>query len=218
MEASFWLERWVNNQIGWHEREFNPLLTKHFAALQLPSGARVFVPLCGKTRDIAWLLQQGYRVAGSELSELAVQQLFDELGVVPAITPAGRLRRYAAEGLDIFVGDIFALDAQQLGTIDAIYDRAALVALPPDMRARYADHLIELTPGAAQLLITFDYDQDLMPGPPHAVPAAELWSHYGAHYRLELLAAPAVPGGLKGQAAANEMVWWLRPRNKPRNK
>lgn len=212
MESSFWLERWVNNQIGWHEREFNPLLTKHFALLQLPPGARVFVPLCGKTRDIAWLLQQGYRVAGSELSELAVQQLFDELGVAPTVTPAGKLRRYAAEGLEIFTGDIFDLDARQLGTVDSIYDRAALVALPPDMRARYASHLIALTQGAPQLLITFDYDQNLMPGPPHAVPAAELWLHYAAHYRLELLAAPAVPGGLKGEAPAHEMVWLLQPR------
>lgn len=212
MEASFWLERWTNNQIGWHESEFNALLTQHFATLQLPPRARVFVPLCGKTRDIAWLLQQGCRIAGSELSELAVQQMFEELGVHPSVTANGRLRHYAAEGIDIFTGDFFDLDVRQLGAIDAIYDRAALVALPPDMRARYASHLVALTQAAPQLLVTFDYDQHLMPGPPHAVPAAELWLHYGARYRLELLAAPAVAGGLKGLAPAHEMVWLLQAR------
>lgn len=212
MEASFWLDRWANNQIGWHEQDFNPLLTAHFAALQLPKHARVFVPLCGKTRDIAWLLEQGYRVAGIELSELAVRQLFDELGVTPAITPSGNLQRYAAEGIDVYTGDIFDLDAQQLGPIDATYDRAALVALPPDMRARYAPHLMSLTRNAPQLLISFDYDQNLYPGPPHAVQAPELWQLYGAQYRLELLAAPAVPGGVKGLAPACEMVWHLPRR------
>ncbi|MDY6981810.1 MAG: thiopurine S-methyltransferase [Pseudomonadota bacterium] len=212
MDTSFWLERWANNQIGWHEQDFNPLLTAHFAALELPKNARVFVPLCGKTRDIAWLLQQGYRVAGIELSELAVQQLFNELGIKPAITSSGKLQRYTAEGIDIYTGDIFHLDAQQLGPIDATYDRAALVALPPDMRARYAPHLMSLTHNAPQLLISFDYDQNLYAGPPHSVQAPELWQLYVAWYRLELLAAPAVPGGVKGLAPAHEMVWHLLPR------
>jgi len=212
MEASFWLERWANNQIGWHEQDVNPLLSAHFAALQLPNDARVFVPLCGKTRDIAWLLQQGYRVAGIELSELAVQQLFDGLGIKPATASDGKLKRHAAEGIDIYTGDIFDLDAQQLGTIDATYDRAALVALPPDMRARYAPHLIALTHNAPQLLISFDYDQNLYSGPPHSVQAPELWQLYGAQYQLELLAAPVVPGGVKGLAPAYEMVWHLLPR------
>lgn len=212
MEPSFWLDRWANNQIGWHEADFNPLLTAHFAALHLPPQARVFVPLCGKTRDIAWLLQQGYRVVGSELSELAVQQLFDELGVAPTIADVGNLRRYYAEAIDIYAGDIFDLDARRLGAVDGIYDRAALVALPPDMRAHYASHLIALAGNAPQLLISFDYDQKLMPGPPHAVLTAELWQLYGAHYRLELLAAPAVAGGLKGVAPAHEMVWHLLRR------
>jgi thiopurine S-methyltransferase len=212
MEAPFWLDRWSNNQIGWHEQDFNPLLTAHFAALRLSTDARVFVPLCGKTRDIAWLLQQGYRVAGCELSELAVEQLFNELGVEATITPHGTLRRYAADKIDIFTGDIFDLDARELGAIDATYDRAALVALPPDMRARYASHLVSITHNAPQLLICFEYDQKLMPGPPHAVPAAELWLHYGTHYRIELLGAPAIPGGLKGQVSAHEMVWHLPRR------
>ena len=210
MEASFWLDRWTHDEIGWHEREFNPLLTAHFARLGVPAGGRVFVPLCGKTRDIAWLLQQGYRVVGSELSELAVQQLFAELGVQPAVSGAGPLKRYAANGVDVFAGDIFALTPEQLGPVDATYDRAALVALPPAMRARYAQQLLTLTRNAPQLLVCFEYDQNVMPGPPHSVTAAEVWRHYGAAYRLTLAAVQAVAGGLKGLTPANELVWLLQ--------
>ncbi|MEY4640049.1 MAG: hypothetical protein RLZZ227_43 [Pseudomonadota bacterium] len=212
MEASFWHERWASNQIGWHEREVNPLLRTHFHALALPAGSRVFVPLCGKTRDIAWLLQQGCGVAGCELNEMAVQQLFAELEVEPVVTSVGGMTRYSATALDIFVGDVFALAGAQLGPVAAIYDRAALVALPPAMRERYAAHLQTLTAVAPQLLVTFEYDQNAVPGPPHAVLAAELWRHYGANYQLALLDVHTVPGGLKGLAAADEMVWLLRPR------
>lgn len=211
MEANFWHDRWAKNEIGWHERDFHPMLTAHFRQLALPAHSRVFVPLCGKTRDIVWLLQQGYRVAGVELSELAVQQLFSELGVTPTVTQVGSLQRYSAAALDVFVGDIFALTAQQLGPLSATYDRAALVALPPDMRERYARQVLALTGSAPQLLICFEYNQNLMAGPPHSVPAGEVWLHYGAAYRLVLAAAHSVAGGLKG-TPAQELAWLLEAR------
>ncbi|HYD84158.1 MAG TPA: hypothetical protein VEA63_08890, partial [Opitutus sp.] len=111
--------------------------------------------------------------------------------------------------LDVFAGDIFALSADQLGTVDAIYDRAALVALPPPMRERYTQMLLTLTRAAPQLLICFEYDQNVMPGPPHAVTAAEVWRHYGAAYRLRLVHVQPVEGGLKGVTPATELVWLL---------
>lgn len=211
MDASFWHERWANNQIGWHEADFHPLLTAHFRELALPVGSRVFVPLCGKTRDIAYLLQQGCKVAGADLSKLAVQQLFDELRIAPNVTDSGALKRYSAPGLDIFAGDIFDLSAQQLGKVAATYDRAALVALPPEMRERYAKQLMAVTQKAPQLVITFEYDQKAMAGPPHSVPTAEIWKHYGAAYRPTLAEARAVPGTLKG-TPADELAWLLTPR------
>lgn len=214
MEASFWHERWATNQIGWHERDFHPMLVAHLRKLAMPAGSRVFVPLCGKTRDIAWLLQQGYAVAGSELSETAVQQLFAELGVTPAVARTGALQRYSAPGIDVFVGDFFELRAEELGPVTAIYDRAALVALPPGMRARYAQHLVALTASAPQLLICFEYDQNLMAGPPHAVPATEVWRHYGAAYRLTLAHAHTLPEGIRG-TPASELAWLLQRMASP---
>lgn len=209
MEPEFWHQRWQHNEIGFHAAEANPLLVAHWDALSLSPGDRVFVPLCGKTLDIGWLLSQGYRVAGAELSEKAVQALFEELGLTPEISEAGVLRRYCARDVEIFVGDIFQLTRSLLGAVQASYDRAALVALPAPMRQRYTGHLREITATAPQLLLCFDYDQRAMEGPPFAVPDDEVARHYAAHYALRKLASVEVVGGLKGQCAARENVWLL---------
>jgi thiopurine S-methyltransferase len=164
MKADFWHDRWAAQKIGFHQRNANALLVAHFAAIGLAPGGRVFVPLCGKTRDIAWLMAQGCRVVGAELSETAVQQLFAEIDIVPEVTAVGALTRYAVEGLDVFIGDIFALTSEDLGHVDAVYDRAALVALPDTMRGRYVDHVVAITGAVRQLVVTFTYDQALMNG------------------------------------------------------
>lgn len=209
MEADFWLDRWQKNEIGFHLSEANPALVKHLPALDPEKGDRIFLPLCGKTLDIGWLLAQGYHVAGAELSELAIQQLFDELGVAPDVTNVGSLKRYSAPGIDIFVGDIFDLTTDILGPVDRVYDRAALVALPDAMRRKYAAHMRVLTREVDQLLITFEYDQSKMPGPPFSVPAEEVRALYAGHYEIDLLSTEDIPGGIKGITAASQQAWLL---------
>lgn len=210
MDAQFWHDRWASNEIGFHKSEANPLLVKYLGELSLPKGSRIFLPLCGKTLDIGWLLSRGYRVAGAELSAIAIEQLFAELGLIPVITRVGRLDHYRAPQLDIFVGDIFEVTLGQLGPVDAIYDRAALVALPPPMRGRYAAHLATLTAHAPQLLISFEYDQRMMEGPPFSVGEEEIRQHYGRQYDITVLASLDVPGGLKGRCPATERMYVLR--------
>lgn len=209
MDLSFWNEKWEKGETAFHEGEANELLTKYFDKLNLEQGSRVFIPLCGKTRDISWLLLNGYQVVGAELSEIAVQQLFSDLGIEPEITSVGELEHYQASNVDIFVGDIFDLTADMVGSIDAIYDRAALVALPSGMRKRYTEHLIKITGTAAQLLICFVYDQSVMAGPPFSIITDEVLGHYEAHYRATHLESKNVQGGLKGIVDASEVVWLL---------
>ena len=212
MEKAFWLKKWQSNEIGFHNPEAHGLLVKYFGRLALKPGSRVFVPLCGKTLDIGWLLEQGCSVCGAELSEDAVIQLFEQLAIEPEVEEAGALRRYSGPAIDVFVGDIFQLASESLGPVDAIYDRAALVALPEGMRHQYTQHLIRLTNAAAQLLITFEYDQQRMPGPPFCVSDREVEEHYSGDYRLALLESVDVPGGLKGKCPAQEKVWLLKER------
>ncbi|MDF1624566.1 MAG: thiopurine S-methyltransferase [Pseudohongiella nitratireducens] len=209
MEAQFWQEKWQKNEIGFHEPDVNPLLVEHISALALEPGDRIFLPLCGKTLDIAWLLSQGYRIVGVELVELAIEQLFAEMEVEPDISSAGKMLHYQAPGIDIYVGDLFDLTADILGTVDAVYDRAAFVALPPQMREKYAAKITEVTCSADQLLITFEYDQSLMNGPPFSSTHSDIENSYQAAYQLTLLSEGEMPGGLKGHSA-DEFVWLLR--------
>ena len=209
MKAEFWHKKWEAGQIGFHQPRPNGMLVRHLGAMGLSQDARIFLPLCGKTLDIGWLLSQGYRLAGAELSETAVRQLFEELGVVPKVTAEGALIRYSAPGMDIFVGNIFELSDDLLGPVDAIYDRAALVALPVDMRASYAGHMAAITNRARQFLITFEYDQSVMDGPPFSVTPEEVERLYKDAYELSVLDRAPVEGGLKGICPAEETVWLL---------
>lgn len=210
MEASFWHQKWVRGEIGFHQKDINPFLLKHLEKLNIPKGSRIFLPLCGKTRDFLFLLESGYQVIGAELSELAIKELFKELCLNPEITPLGELIRYSAQDIDVFVGDIFDVTAEYLGHISAIYDRAALVALPVEIRARYTSHLMNITNTAPQLLVSYEYDQKLMDGPPFSLTEGEIKQHYGSKYELKVLESNFVSGGLKGKIKSTETAWLLQ--------
>ncbi|RLJ17796.1 thiopurine S-methyltransferase [bacterium endosymbiont of Escarpia laminata] len=188
MEPDFWIERWRQNQIGFHQHEINTHLQTFWGNLKLDDQSRIFVPLCGKSRDLLWLRAQGHEVLGIEISPIAVGDFFQENNLTPQITQTGAFTEYSTDGLTLLLGDFFDLRHDDLKGIGGIYDRASLVALPPEMRARYARHLIEIKPPAATtLLVTMEYDQVEMQGPPFAVHEDEVRSLYQADYRIETL-------------------------------
>ncbi|WP_076012348.1 thiopurine S-methyltransferase [Alteromonas abrolhosensis] len=214
MEHSFWHSKWQKNEIGFHEPEGNALLVKYSSFLigddsPSSSSSRIFVPLCGKTRDIGWLLAQGCEVVGAELSEVAIIQLFEELGVEPTVTTTSNGKIYAKDGLAIYVGDIFKLTSSDLGDVKGIYDRAALVALPSPLREQYAAHLMAITQCAPQLIISFEYDQDEMAGPPFSVNEKTVDALYSADYNIQRLERSVLEGGLKGKVDADNLVFAL---------
>lgn len=209
MNKNFWLEKWEQKQIAFHQSKANSLLINNIDKLNLKDESRIFIPLCGKTLDIAYLLSKGYKVAGAELSEIAINELFEELEIVPQIADLGTIKHYSANNIDIFVGDIFDLNKDILNSIDAIYDRAALVALPLEMRKRYSQHLINITENAPQLLIAYEYDQTKVDGPPFSIIDKEIYDHYKQSYKLTCIEKLEVKGGLKGQYHATENVWLL---------
>ena len=186
MEPKFWRERWARNQIGFHLPEVNPYLQRHWPPLA--EGAKVLVPLCGKSLDLMWLASQGLRVVGVELSEQAVEAFFSEQNLTPRITERGMFKVYQADSIEIWCGDFFALGAEVLADCTAFYDRAALIALPPLMRAQYADHLNTWLPSGCQgLLITLDYEQVQKAGPPFAVTDEEVQLLIGERWALQVL-------------------------------
>lgn len=188
MEEGFWQTRWQRNQIGFHLQEVNPGLEEYWSCLQVPSGSCVFVPLCGKSLDLCWLAEQGYSVLGVELIEMAVVDFFAEQQLSPTITQQGAFKRYAAGAITILCGDFFALTTEDLTAVDAFYDRAALIALPDELRRRYALHLREHLPSHCKgLLMTLDYPQAEMKGPPFAVAPEQVEQLLGETFVIECM-------------------------------
>lgn len=185
MQAEFWLERWRDGRTGFHRDAPMPLLLQHWPALALPAGSRVLVPLCGKTLDMPWLATQGHRVLGVELSPLAVAQFFAEHGLAPERHESPMGTHYVAGSIEIVQGDVFALDDATLAGCAAVYDRAAVIALPPALRARYAREVYARLPaGCRGLMITLDYPPQEMQGPPFSVDAAEVAALFGAQWEI----------------------------------
>ncbi len=178
MQPTFWIERWRDGQIGFHEGKPNKFLVTHAARI---TGARVLVPLCGKAEDLAYLASRGHEVIGIELVEDAARAFFAEHGVEPMEARRGTVTAYTANRVTILAGDLFTVTRADVGPIDAIYDRAALIALPSDLRRRYVDHLRVLAPaGTPALLVTLEYAQDQHAGPPFAVLEDEVRALYAS--------------------------------------
>ncbi len=194
MNPDFWHQRWQENQIGFHQAAPTPLLVEHWPALGVAPGAQVFVPLAGKSLDMLWFAAQGYRVLGVELSQIAVERFFAEHGLQPDIRDTKYGRHYAAGGIAIVNGDAFGLDADALRGCAAVFDRAALIALPPELRVRYANALYAKLPTVCRgLLVTLDYPQHEREGPPFAVPEAEVQSLFARDWTIELLQRRPIP-------------------------
>lgn len=188
MEADFWHQRWAANQIGFHQLEANPYLQRYWPGLQPESASKVLVPLCGKSLDLSWLAGQGYLVLGVELSEKAVLEFFSEQRLEPLVSQHGAFKVYRAGAIEIWCGDFFSLRAEDVADCTAFYDRAALIALPPAMRERYVEHLNNVLPMICKgLLITLDYDQAKIDGPPFSVPDEEVQRLLTSAWRLEQL-------------------------------
>ena len=217
MDADFWINRWENGETGFHLDEVNPFLPGFWHRLSAPRNAPVFVPLCGKSLDLRWLRDQGHEVWGVELSPLALRQFFDEQGLQPEISRQGDFEIWEADDIRLFCGDFFRLTPQLLGQPAAVYDRASLIALPPAMRVDYARHLLTLAPASApRLLVTLDYEQEQMDGPPFAVSEAEVRALYGDHFRIERIFIEDILAEnerfrQKGLTRLEESVYLLKP-------
>jgi len=214
MDAEFWHERWARNEIGFHQSEINTHLQRFWRA---KPGGTVFVPLCGKSRDMLWLLSKGHQVLGVEISAVAVEAFFKEHNLHPIQRRQGAFVRWEVEGLVILQGDFFALAPDDLAGVTAVYDRASLVALPEPMRADYARHLQLLLPqGVETLLVTLEYPQDEMSGPPFSVSAEEVRALYEKGYTLECIYVEDVLAEnprfrQRGISRMEEKVYILRP-------
>ncbi len=227
MNPEFWHKRWQEGRIGFNQSTVNPLLTEYFNRLNLTAGSRIFVPLCGKSIDMVWLATQGYDVVGIELVETAVQAFFAEQNIEPAVYQQAdnpMIKYYqgqlSEQTITLWVADIFALTAKDIGSINAVYDKAALIALPADMRVRYSEQVRKLSSDTSkvdgannkitpQLLLTLNYDQRKKNGPPFSINGEQLEQYYSAHYQISELASVPSSIGSAPDITVTEHVWLL---------
>ena len=220
MEAQFWHQRWDKGEIGFHQHSFNPHLTRFWYRVPIAHEAPVFVPLCGKSQDMLWLRGEGHPVLGVEISALAVAAFFADNALPPQRGRQGAFDIYEHGGIQLLCGDFFDLTCAHLAGIGAVYDRASLIALPPELRGRYAEHLCAILPPATpMLLVTLDYDQGAMAGPPFAVSEQEVRSLYGSHFAIDNVFSHDLLQGeeeerwrSRGIAAMSEQVYLLTAR------
>ena len=221
MTPEFWHKRWQEKRIGFNQSAVNPLLTEYIDHLDLAVGSRIFVPLCGKSIDMVWLAAQGYDVVGVELVETAVQAFFAEQNIQPIVSQHVEnpdIKYYQGQLVDgdeqrnitLWAADIFALTSTDLGTIDAIYDKAALIALPADMRPDYSEQIRKVSDNAPQLLITLNYDQSKKDGPPFSINHEQVQQYYGSHYQICKLASEPSSIGSAPNLKVTEHIWLLK--------
>lgn len=218
MEPEFWHQRWREGRIGFHQDRVTPLLERYWPAVGAAPGSRVLGPLCGKTLDMPWLAAQGHRVLGVEFSRMAVEQFFDEQALVPRIHQSPSGTHFAAGAIEIVCGDAFALDDELLSGCSAVYDRAALIALPEALRDRYAASVYgRLPPGCRGLLVTLEYPQHEKAGPPFSADEAEVRRLYARDWAIESLERRDIlasqPGfAAEGVTALHTAAWRLTRR------
>ena len=219
MNPEFWQTRWQEKRIGFNQSDVNPLLIKYFADLKLPISSRILVPLCGKSIDMIWLAHQGFDVVGIELVESAVQEFFTEQDIAYTITEHDKhpnIKYYQGQLLEqtitLWVADIFALNSDDIGHVDAVYDRAALIAMPAELRTQYSQQVIDLSQNTAQLLLTLNYDQNERAGPPFSISHEQIQQYYNAYYQIHELEGEASTLNAAPEMAVTEHVWLLNKK------
>jgi thiopurine S-methyltransferase len=188
VDNQHWLDRWQEDRIGFHEASVNRHLQNWFPRFAPAPGSRVFLPLCGKAVDIHWIAQQGFEVIGVELSQIAIEAFFEENSLDFERNESDRFGVYQAANITLLQGNFFDLNKADLDNCQLAYDRAALIALEREDRPRYYDHMLSILPADCDmLLITLEYDQAEMPGPPFSVPTDEVLQRYLDAFSIQML-------------------------------
>ena len=195
MEHGFWHERWAHQQIGFHQKETNGWLLQYWPLLGAKADSQVLVPLCGKSKDMLWLREQGHEVMGVELSDIACRDFFNEMGAEVKAISGPKFHTRELDGITLHCGDFFKLSAEDIENVGAVYDRAALIALPHAMRKEYSAHLKSILPGGMRILmVTLEYDEQ-RDSPPFSVTEYEVRKLYEPEFTVELMDGAQCEGG-----------------------
>jgi len=188
MTKQYWLNKWQQNDIKFNQDETNVYLQRYYSKLNLNKSDRIFVPLCGKSIDMLWLLQKSHLVVGVEFSPIACQSFFKDNSLPYQVKTLGPFTTYYNAAITLYCGNFFELTPGLIGNIKAVYDRAGFISLPPSNRAEYVEHLVTLIPAGARIIMTtIEYDQQQLDGPPYSTSFDNIKQLYGPHFHIEQL-------------------------------
>ena len=186
-----WLDRWKDNRIGFHQNEISPYLLKY--AHKLNKNNTVFVPLCGKSLDMLYLSDNFANVIGVELVKDACDAFVKENNLKATISEKEcfvdyKITNKNKENIELLCGDIFDIKPKHIKQNIDIFDRASLVALDKEDRAKYAILMIELmSVGSKMLLVSLEYKQSERNAPPYSVDEQEIQKLYANNCKIEML-------------------------------
>jgi thiopurine S-methyltransferase len=235
MDEDYWRKRWENEDTPWHENVPDVTLVKFFSDLK---PTRVLVPLCGKSVDMAWMASRGHEVIGVELSPLACESFFKEQRLPFEQREAGPFVQYSslnpAARVTLLSGDIFKLTGADLAapwesaklsgsrkplSFGALFDRAALIALPPELRLRYTEHLTGLVKARTPTNAPFFFLQFVIErsphdtgGPPFSITEAEIRGYYEKDFKIDLLEREDAELTHPSGAHTDQCIYRLTPR------
>ncbi len=217
MNNEFWLNKWKTNDIAFHEKDANPDLINYLSELNLHQGDCIFVPFCGKSKDMLWLAEKGFNVIGVELSTIACNDFFSELNITPTIVQKPKFSVYQYKNIKLFCGDLFDLTSADLSSVKAIYDCKALIALPFNLRKKYVDHIISCTQTKINILVLTRESNSVVTPPPFPINKAEIDLLFNSHFDVKQIKnrpLPSIPERLvkKGYADISECVYLISER------
>lgn len=208
MDSDFWIKKWQQRDIGFHQSKYHAALEKYAGRF---SPGEILVPLCGKSMDMLHLVSSGHSVIGVELSIIACQDFFEENGISFTQKSEGDFIVFESDSITLWCGDFFKLPQHVWNEVSGIYDRAALVALPEEVRQRYAAEIAKHKKGQLEiLLVSFEYPKDTIQGPPFSVTEQEIKRIFGT-FEVQKLQSETVTKNSKDQKAIEltETVFWL---------
>ena len=183
MEKQFWIKKWIKNEIGFHQEHFNPRLTQFWNQLTSNSG-QVFVPLCGKSKDMVYLKNLGHRILGVEWSKKAIKEFEAEHKLCFETTDIDGFTVFADESYTFYCGDFFQLPASLMKNIKYVYDRAAMIALPTSLRSSYGQWICQNLSHAKIMLLAIEFD-NLNIGPPFSLSKNEIDQTFTKNFKIE---------------------------------
>lgn len=210
MKPEFWHRRWREGRIAFHQPRANPHLVEHWPLIGAEPDSAVLVPLAGKSLDLLWLAEAGHEVIGVELSPIAVRDFFSENDLEPQPADCGPLSGWRAGPVHLLEGDFHHVERERLPAITAVYDRAALVALPPEMRPAYVEKLAGLLEANGEvLLISLEFPPGEREGPPFPIGPDEIHDLFDPLFVVEQLASTPAAGP---SDQTREVVYRMRRR------